>query len=263
MLTSYHVHSTFSDGENSVGEMIRSAIDAGVDEVGVSDHLVLLAGDQTVDWSMSPAAIPRYFDAIAEASDDRITIKYGIEADFDPKTAEELRDLLQSHAFDYVIGSVHFLDGFPIDVDRKYWDELSETECNDVILGYWNRIAQMARSGLFDFAGHLDIYKKFGTMPTVDISEAIITALDAITQARMAVELNTSGWHKPIREAYPSIAILRGCHKRGIPTLVTADAHKTQDIVRDFDRARQLLRNIGYTRQATFKARNIINTDMI
>ena len=83
----------------------------------------------------------------------------------------------------------------------------------------------LARSGIFDFVGHLDLYKKFGQRPSVDMSEHVNAVLDAIAQSGMAVELNTAGGHKDAREAYPSQGMVVGCRKRGIPMLVTSDAH--------------------------------------
>ncbi|MHB9035482.1 MAG: histidinol-phosphatase [Armatimonadota bacterium] len=265
MLTSYHVHTTLSDGENSIDEMVRAAIDANLDEVGVSDHFVLLANGQIVDWSMPMDALPLYFDSIREAecaASGRIAVRRGIEADFDPEAIGQLREIIRIHPFDYVIGSVHIINGSTIDSHAKYWDDLSEPQRNDVILEYWARVTQLARSGVFDFVGHIDLYKKFGALPTVDISEAIMTALDAIAQAGMAIELNTAGWHKPVHEAYPSAPILRGCHKRGIPMLVTADAHNAKDITRDLERGSRLLQNVGYTQQAIYEGRNLIEADI-
>jgi histidinol-phosphatase (PHP family) len=266
MLTSYHVHSTFSDGDNSIDEMVQAAIDAGLDEVGISDHYVLLASGQQLDWSMPIDALSRYFDAIREAENavnGKIAVKYGIEADFDPASVEDLREILQNNPFDYVIGSVHFVNGSTIDSHERYWLDLSEAERNEVILEYWSLVAKLARTGMFDIVGHIDLYKKFGAQPTVDISDAVITALDAVASAGMTVELNTAGWHKTIREAYPSAAILRACHKRGIPMMVTADAHNAKDIARDMERGRQLLRSVGYTQQITYKSRITKNIDLI
>lgn len=265
MVTSYHVHTVFSDGDNTVGEMVKAAVDAGIDEVGISDHYVLFADGRLVNWSMPLDALPDYLDTIKEARsafEGKINVRYGLEADFIPDAADMLRETLSQYSFDYVIGSIHFINGFPIDEHKKNWDALSEPKKNDVIRDYWNKIAQLAKSGLFDIVGHMDLYKKFGAQPTVDISEDIITALDAIAEAGIAVELNTSGWHKPIREAYPSAMIVKGCLKRGISIIVTADAHKTADIARDFNRGNLLLKGMGYQKQALFKDRKMTMIDL-
>jgi len=260
MITSYHVHSNLSDGQNTIREFVHAAAEADIDEVGISDHYVLLPGGTTVDWSMPLDALPAYIDDIRAAADeigDGVVVRYGLEADYDPDTADELRGILQDYPFDYVIGAVHFVDGFPVDECAENWNKLSQTERNDLIRSYWTRIEQMAASGLFDFAAHLDLYKKFGHLPTIDISADIAAALDALATAGMAAELNTAGWKKPIGELYPSPDIIRECKARGIPVLINADAHKMADLTLHYDHAEAILRDVGYTQKAVFQARQM------
>lgn len=259
MITSYHVHSTFSDGKNSIRELVAAAVDMGLDELGISDHYVYLADGESAWWSMPLSALPDYLAQIADAEKEhagKITVRRGVEADFDPASAAELGEVLRAHPFDYVIGSVHFVDGFPIDDCKENWDRLNMSERDDMIRAYWARIAQMAGSRLFDFAGHLDLYKKFGHLPTADISSDISAALDSIAASSMAVEINTSGWYKPdILEAYPSPYIISECRKRSIPFVITADAHNAQDLTASFDKAAQALVNAGYTEKAVYRRR--------
>ena len=105
---------------------------------------------------------------------------------------------------------MHIVDGFGIDGCASDWETLIQDERDDVIRAYWARVRQMARSGLFDIAAHLDLYKKFGYYPSVDISKDVEAALDAVATSGMSVELNTAGWHKPCHEEYPSPAISAG-----------------------------------------------------
>ncbi|MCL5104301.1 MAG: histidinol-phosphatase HisJ family protein [Armatimonadetes bacterium] len=258
MLVSYHVHSNLSDGKYPIRDIVRAGVDQGLDELGISDHYVLLPSDRIVDWSMPPSGLPAYIDEIRAAAEEasaKMTVRFGIEADFIPDTIEDLRGMLAEFPFDYVIGSVHYVDGFLVDADPKHWERISEAERNDVIRGYWSRIADMAATRLFDFVGHLDLCKKFGYAPSIDVSDDIVAALDALARSRMAVEVNTAGWHVPAREVYPSPMILKSCFRRGIPALVTADAHDVAFLTRDFDRGKQLLRSVGYTETAVYAGR--------
>ncbi len=209
---------------------------------------------------MPKDGLPDYFRALhaaREEAGDRLIVRYGLEADFFPETAAQLAEILKAYPFDYVIGSVHFVDDFPIDDSAGWWDALSEDERNDMVRAYWSRITAMAESGVFDIAAHLDLYKKFGHRPTADVSAEIATALDAIAKSGMAVELNTAGLHKAVREIYPSPAILRECRTRGIPALVTADAHDITHLTRSRDLGVEALREAGYTEQAVFAARKM------
>lgn len=259
VLTSYHVHSNISDGKNTIREFAEAAVRAGIDELGISDHYVLLASGRRICWSMPLDGLPTYFDDLRAADEEfkgKLVLRYGLEADHDPEAAAELGEILRSYPFDYVIGSVHFIDGFSVDERKENWDALTEPERNDMVRTYWDRITRLARSGLYDFVGHLDLYKKFGLQPSVDVSEEITTALDAIAESEMAIEINTAGWSMElIREAYPSASILSGCYRRGIPIVITSDAHVTDTLTRNFERAFALARSVGYSEAITFNQR--------
>ena len=258
MLTSYHVHSKWSDGDSKMADYIQAASDLGLDEVGISDHYVLTPDGRLLGWAMLPEALDEYVEAVQSASGEAregVTVRLGLEADFFPETVGEVKDVLSMQPFDYVIGSVHILDGFPIDGHKEDWEPLTVAQRDDIIRGYWVRVRQMAESGVFDIAGHLDLTKKFGFRPTVDISAEISAALDAIARSEMTVEINTSGWHFPAQEAYPEPSILRGCLQRNIPVIVTADAHTPANLTRSFDEAYRLIREIGFTETVSYAGR--------
>jgi len=120
---------------------------------------------------------------------------------------------------------------------------------------YWIAIADLARSGLFDIVGHLDLTKKFNQWPTVDLGAEIDAALEAIAGAGMAVELNTAGWNLPCADAYPSTDLLRACRVRSIPALVNSDAHDPAHLLRDFERGVARLREVGYEETVVFEGR--------
>ena len=248
-----------SDGHSTASDYVRAAIAAGLDELGLSDHYTLMPPGWRVDWSMPKDALPDYFRALHAAGDeagDRLIVRYGLEADFIPETAADLAEILRAYPFDYVIGSVHFVDEFLVDESAGRWNALSEDERNDMVRAYWARVTAMAESGLFDIAAHLDLYRKFGHRPTVDVSAEISVALDTIARAGMAVELNTAGFHR-MGEIYPSPTILHECRKRSIPSLVTTDAHDISQLTHSRDLGVDELREAGYTEQAVFAGRRM------
>ena len=58
-LSSYHTHSVYSDGKNTLEEMVQSAIEKGCSEIGFSDHAPMAF---RCDWSTSKEKIERFFD---------------------------------------------------------------------------------------------------------------------------------------------------------------------------------------------------------
>jgi len=263
MRTSYHVHTYISDGRCTISDHVRAAIAAGLDELGISDHYTLIPGKQTI-WSMPEDGIADYMrklESAREEAGDRLVIRLGLEVDYIAESIDKIAETLSSYPFDYAIGSVHFVGDFPVDSKADFWENISHDQRNDVIREYWWLIKRMAETGLFDFAGHLDLYKKFGHKATVDLSAEINAALDAIEAAGMAVELNTAGMHYA-GEVYPSRAILQQCHDRGIPSLVTSDAHVSEHLTRGHNYGIAELREVGYTQQATFANRKMTLVDL-
>ena len=109
------------------------------------------------------------------------------------------------------------------------------------------KIRLAAESGLYSFIGHLDLPKKFCFYPTYDYTDEALAALNAIKKAGIPMEINTAGWAKPCKSAYPSMNIVKAAHEMGIPMLISADAHDTRHVTRFFQEAEQCLREAGYT----------------
>jgi histidinol-phosphatase (PHP family) len=263
--TSYHVHTTLSDGRSEFDQYVSAAIDAGLDELGFSDHYALTVSGETPWWSLAPGALGEYLDKISAAAataGPRIVVRKGVEVDFIPERLADIREALAAHQFDYLIGSVHFVGDFVVDGSPTPWEESSQEVHNEVCAEYWRLVRRMAETRLFDFVGHIDIVRKFGFRCTTDVKPLVGEALDAVREAGMAVELNTSGWHHPAGIAYPEEWILRECLLREIPTLINADAHEHAHVARDFDRAAAILKEIGYTKVVRFAGRSQTSVDL-
>ena len=256
-MISYHNHTNWSDGYSTVPGLVESARSAGVSELGISDHLAITPDGRFPDWSIQADNLDAYVEDVLRAAQntDGMTIRLGMEVDFFPETLEESTNLLKPYPFDFIIGSVHFINQFTIDLNSDSWEKISQEERNQIWQTYWNYIAAAARSGCFDFIGHFDLPKKFKFYPDVDLTADALAALDAIAAADAALEINTSGWYKPVREAYPGLFYLEEARRRNIPILINADSHFPNHVVRDFERARRWASAAGYTEMVRYEKR--------
>ncbi len=266
MRHSYHTHTAWSDGEASPRALWEAAARLGLEELGISDHLALHPAFPDLDWSMAPADLPAYVADLQALATERAAtttpgdqswprLRVGLEADFIPPTHDQLASLLAGLPFDFVIGSVHFVGDFPIEARPEEWHALSEDRRNGIWRGYWQAIRGLAESGTFDIVGHLDYPKKFTPPPTIDLKAEVETALDAIAAAGLVLELNTNGWDGAAGEAYPAPALVQAAHRRGIPLLISADAHRPADVARHFERATRLARACGFRETVRFDQR--------
>jgi len=256
MIATYHNHTTYSDGKATVEETVQKAMELGVEELGISDHLTLHPSGRTPAWAMPPGRLDEYVEEIRHYGGmSSPVLRLGLEVDWFPNQGGAIRETLAGIQFDYLIGAVHEADGFVIDGSVDAWKQLSTEKINAVHRRYWELIKSTAESGLFDIVAHLDLPKKFGYRPTVDLDDVIEPALDAIANGKMIVEVNTAGWHKPVRDAYPSLELLERCQSHGIGVTISADAHEPDHLLRDFPRAAQRLVKAGYEEVARFAGR--------
>jgi histidinol-phosphatase (PHP family) len=245
------MHSVLSDGKNTYEEMIRAAIEKGLDEIGFSDHICL----KPVDWSIDRIDLPVMVEQVQllqEKYQDQITIKLGAEVDYLEGMEEEIAQLTDSLPLDYVIGSVHFIGDWNFDTDKSLYGKWSNDHLYE---RYFDLIQKAARTGLFDIIGHMDIIKKFRVYPETNQSGLINDTLKIIKDQDLVVELNTGGFDRPCAEFTPSPSIIERCFYHQIPVTLTSDAHRTEQIGRHFHSAHELLQSVGYKELVRFNKR--------
>ena len=193
-------------------------------------------------------------DSVKRKLKEPLKLKVGVEVDFVPYFADEIREALRGLPFDYVIGSVHYIEGWAFD-DPKYVLEYQKWDPVKLYEKYFAVVQACAESKMFDVIGHPDLIKKFGCKPKTDITDFYLAAAEAFKKNDVCIEVNTSGlWH-PCREIYPAKRFLKICYDEGVQITFGSDAHIPKNIGRDFDKAVSLVREVGYEYTATFTLR--------
>lgn len=267
LITSYHNHSTWSDGSSTPEEMYLAAKADGLREFGLSDHWVIHP-DKCKDaesWSMKLNRLEKYVsECLAwknRLDDENFTIRIGIEVDFFEENWQEVLGRLRNHPFDYSIGAVHYFGTFPIDHSAEHWQALSQLQIDEIWRGYWQKVRNLAATRSFDFLAHLDLPKKFNFLPSNGFSDELEETLLSLQKYDLPLEVNTAGWAKPCAECYPRAETLCRACQLGIPVLVNADAHQKEHVTRFYPQAEQLLRDCGYQQVCAFnqRQRKLIN----
>lgn len=159
-----------------------------------------------------------------------VEILLGVEMDFIPGKEGRIAGFLESYPWDFVLGSVHW-DGYePLDWPGLLW---SEDEILPVYRKYFRLVKEMADTGLYDIAAHLDLVKVNGQRPSgvaVHEMQEVIRAVEAVARAGMTVEVSSAGLRKPAGEIYPSLEILRLVRSLEIPIVFSSDAHRPGDV---------------------------------
>jgi histidinol-phosphatase (PHP family) len=223
---------------------------------GISDHgpAYWLDGDHAQPQTqMACSSVTGY---VAEALQERenyagrLDIRVGLEADWIPGRADDLKQILDSHPFDYVLGSVHYILGRSI-FARTRWDN---EDASDVYTAYYEELCRAAASGLFDILSHLTAVEAYG--PPIDPALAgslYPMVATAIKESGCVVELNTSGYRKRPHadDPFPNHRLLAELVSRRVPLTFGSDCHAPHEVGYGADRILAALEHYGLQASGT------------
>ncbi len=267
MLTDYHVHLRRDEREHTAAEAFTAAnadryrtvaTERGIAELGVSEHIYRFTRALDLwDHPMWREHAVDDLDSFCTFVRDETDLRLGIEADFVPGREDRTATLLESHEFDYVIGSIHFVGDAAVDYERfDVWRTGRSAE--RIWRAYFALVAEAARSGLFDIIGHPDLVKVWGPerpMPGGDLRFYYEPAVEAFAEAGVAIEVSTAGWRKPANELYPSRPLLDMCVDAGCPIALSSDAHVPDELGYRYEDAIDQLAEAGVDELCVFEQR--------
>ncbi len=252
MLVDLHNHTPLCNhAEGEMSEYIESAIKNGTQYFGFSDHAPM---DFDPKYRMQFTQMQVYEDDVLAAQKkykDDISILLGYEVDYLPNHMD--KRVLNADV-DYLIGSVHFLEGWGFD-NPEFIGEWKKQNIDAVWQKYFDTIEEMANTKLFDIVGHLDLIKVFKFLPQGNINTMAKKALEAIKNANMVLELNVAGLRKDVEEAYPSIPLLQQAFSLNIPITFASDAHKPEQVALFSKEIIKIAKDVGYRECAYFVKR--------
>ena len=240
-------------------EYVEQAMRVGLSEIGFSDHAPLVS-HQDARYTMSFSQLPLYHEMIEQVQGKykNFSIKLGLEADFIPGFEKETKKVLDGYPYDFVIGSIHFINRWAFDdPDPKEKIKWQDKDVDTVYRDYYALLRKSAESGLFDILGHVDLVKKFGHRASADLTGEVESTAKVFKKTGVTVEINTSGLRKPVAEIYPSLEVLKIYANAGVPITFSSDSHEPGDVGRDYDKARDLALAAGYAEYRVFKKRKV------
>jgi len=248
MLIDLHNHTPLCN--HAVGEpeeYVKKALEIGIDVYGFADHAPM---EFDYEYRMGFEEMNIYERKIKSLrkKHPEIKILLGYEVDFTPFVDKRVlkRDV------DYFIGSIHFLDNWGFD-NPEFIKEWQKRDVEDVFREYFSLVEKMAESKKFHIVGHMDLVKVFGHRPETSVKDLAKNALKAIKKAGMAVEINTAGLRKPVKELYPGDEILHMLLEENIDITFSSDAHSPQQVGFKLKQTVEKVKKMGFTHAVYFE----------
>lgn len=248
-----HAHTTYSDGKNTVEEMVKAAIDRGFVSVGISDHSYTACDES---YCMRKDDLPLYIAEIrhiAEKYKEQISVFAGLELDYYSD--------LDTSMLDYTIGSVHYVYSNGIYYAVDHCAEIQQ-KCIDEGFGgdpfamtgkYFEELTDHILKHKPDVVGHFDVVSKFSLYDedTPRYRKQGLEALDAILATGAIVEVNTGGMARGMKTTpYPYDAFLRYILEKKGRITWGADCHNTANTDYAFREMVPYLQSIGFRSMA-------------
>ena len=258
-LADYHLHSTCSpDGTLSMAEVARTALEHGLQEICITDHLDTVYWETfkprtTFDWQESL----RQLEEARSLYGDRLTIRHGAELGEAIISFDRAETLLKNAPpLDFIIGSVHTAGEYFQYLDLYYIGNRDMDYYDAIMRDYLAQTRKLIAWGKFHVLGHFTlplryIYQNAGLRlsfaPYMDEVEEILRMLIA---RGIGLELNTNRGDAPL----PEEAILRRYRELG-GELITlgSDAHTAQHIGLAIEPCQALLRRCGFSYFTTYE----------
>jgi len=267
-LSDLHIHSRFSDDSDAEPAVIcEKAISLGLREIAFTDHVDHNPVDDCYEY-FDPVAYDTEINRCRETYGDRLIIRLGVEMSEPHLYWEMEHELLRSHEFDVVIGSLHWVGNRP-DWDARYFEGLTLDEGLQAYFDELERMVSDDRSD-FDILGHLDIVRrpvfyKFG-ITKIDYRpyEAVIRrTLRAVLDRGRIIEINTATYRRGMGEPCPPLQVLRWYVDEGGETVTLgSDAHTAGSVGAYLEHALDMARSVGICRLATYEKRQMTWTGL-
>lgn len=257
--------SEFCDhAQSPLREMLEAAARVGYHTFGVTEHAprvearFLYPNEVALGWDVPKivADFERYaqtLPALVEEFASRLVVLRGFEIEVVPASSyvRLMQEYRQRYEFEYIVGSVHYVDEISIDGSVEDFQRAVEIQggLEPLAARYYRTVAQMVEALRPEVVAHLDLIKlhghRFGSCDTPVIRRAVEEALEVIRETGGIIEVNTAGYRKGLGEPYPASWLVQMAHRMGVGFCFGDDSHCVEQVGFGIDLAREHLLRSG------------------
>ena len=248
--------------KDDLAAVVETAIARGFTHYGLSEHC---PRDRAQDLypeehDLGPGGLAAAFAAytaeafaLRERYADRIELVVGFETERLPPDvwAARMRELRACAPFEYVVGSVHDVDGTYVDYTAELTAELAERVGGRDALHarYFAALTDMVVTLRPEIVGHIDLVRKFDG-PEARFSPAvwpqIERALEAVAAHGAVLDVNCGAHRRGLSPVYPLPEILTRAAQMGIAVTLGDDSHGVSSVGIGLDACLRAISDAGY-----------------
>lgn len=233
-----------------IEKFINKAISEELDEICLLEHSIRFVdfyplfkeareySNYQRKWVDAKAQTAHSLDEFKElASEIRnreypIKISFGLEICYFEQHCDAIENLTSDGFFDYLIGSVHWIDNWTFNQRKYQW--LGKNTDN-IYKRYFEMQNSLAESGLFDIIAHPDLITCHKLYPSYNLSDTYRQLCENLKSHSVMLEMNTSKG-LGVNKQFFDIA-----EKVGVEFSTGSDAHRPEDVGRSIREVANLI----------------------
>lgn len=174
-----------------------------------------------------------------------IEVQFGLEVCFIPGEEGIISDIISGFDWDFVTGSVHFINGWGFD-HRSNLHIWATKNIDEIYNSYYREMIALVTSGLFTNLAHPDSIKCFNYYSHSDLQGLYVELACAVKEKRMRVEFNNGLYiNYGHEELGTNRKLLKILLDNNIEIVTASDAHKPEDVGKFILEARKIISEIG------------------
>ena len=258
MKTNYHTHTTrCNHATGSDEDYVISAIKAGFDEIGFSDHCPWLFDDNYKShMRMTISEFDDYKQSVKALQvkyKDQISIKLGLEVEYFERYIPWMKKFIKEEELDYVIFGNHFYDSE--DYGFYYGSQIKDAKTMNL---YVEDAIKGMEDGMFAYFAHPDLFMRSYSDWDHICEEASERICKKASELGIILEYNLAG--KMLGDIihqvqYPHPEFWKIAGKYHCKAIIGVDAHRNMDLEKNdyYEAAIKSLQAFGLQRVETIE----------
>lgn len=229
-----------------INQFVNKAVEMHIDEIRLLEHCyrfeefvpmytnVCAYSDYVDVWFHRNAGAYKLADylkliEIVKSEQFPVKIKFGLEICYFKQYEKFIAELTKDKGFDFLLGSIHFVDDFAFDHKAEHWEGIDvDTLCRR----YFEDSISLAKSRIFDGIGHPDTIKLFGHRPSYSLSEYYENLATELARSSMYADQNSGIARRCSETASLGMdeELLKLLKRHNVRIITSSDAHCPEDV---------------------------------